>query len=279
MTAPGLRQGEALPEYRVRAHNASVHSANKIHDDEVAKQYGFAGGLVPGVTVYAYMTVPVVQALGEAWIARGHMDARFLKPFYEGETVTVRATVREQDAAGVTLDLLALNDAGETCATGSAGKSESPPLPPEAGQWPDIPLFRPALAPTPAVLQGVAALGSLHEHFDGGQATAAYLEEVADSLPTWRGEGAPAHPAYLLRRANSVLSDNVALGPWIHVSSDVQHFAAVHDADELITRANVTGVWERKGHQFIRLDVLLLSRGWPVMRVEHTAIYDVRRAT
>ena len=50
--------------YEVRAHNAATASENKIHDDDVARRYGFSGGLVPGVTLYAYMTRPVVDALG-----------------------------------------------------------------------------------------------------------------------------------------------------------------------------------------------------------------------
>ena len=53
--------GDRLPTYTVRAHNASIHSENKIHEDTVAKQYGFRGGLVPGVTVHAYMTRPFAE--------------------------------------------------------------------------------------------------------------------------------------------------------------------------------------------------------------------------
>ena len=48
---------DAAP-YRVRAFNTAVASENKIHDDTVARRYGFSGGLVPGVEVYAYMTHP-----------------------------------------------------------------------------------------------------------------------------------------------------------------------------------------------------------------------------
>ena len=47
---------ERLPSYTVKARNTSTSSENKIHDDAVAKTYGFRGGLVPGVTVYAYLT-------------------------------------------------------------------------------------------------------------------------------------------------------------------------------------------------------------------------------
>ena len=44
-----------IEPYRVSAYNTSKHSENKMHDDTVAKRYGFSGGLVPGVDVMAYM--------------------------------------------------------------------------------------------------------------------------------------------------------------------------------------------------------------------------------
>jgi hypothetical protein len=48
--------------YRVEAFNASKEAENKIHDDTVARRFGFRGGLVPGVDVYAYMThLPVLR--------------------------------------------------------------------------------------------------------------------------------------------------------------------------------------------------------------------------
>ena len=41
--------------YEVRAFNTATASENKIHDDAVARRFGFHGALVPGVEVYAYM--------------------------------------------------------------------------------------------------------------------------------------------------------------------------------------------------------------------------------
>jgi hypothetical protein len=41
--------------YSVVAFNTATASTNKIHDDQVAQQLGFRGGLVPGVDVYAYL--------------------------------------------------------------------------------------------------------------------------------------------------------------------------------------------------------------------------------
>ena len=50
-------------DYRVQARNLSHASENRIHDDGVARRFGFEGALVPGVEVYAYMAhVPVLQA-------------------------------------------------------------------------------------------------------------------------------------------------------------------------------------------------------------------------
>ena len=53
------------------------------------RRYGFGGGLVPGVDVYAYMTRPAVAAWGVDWLSGGTMHARFLSPVYEGQVVVV----------------------------------------------------------------------------------------------------------------------------------------------------------------------------------------------
>ena len=43
--------GAEQPTHTLRASNEATESENKIHDDTVAAQYGFRGGLVPGVSV------------------------------------------------------------------------------------------------------------------------------------------------------------------------------------------------------------------------------------
>ena len=77
--------------YRVSAYNTAKLSENKMHDDTVARRYGFSGGLVPGVDVMAYMMHLPVARWGRAFLARGLIEARFVKPVYDGETVEVRA--------------------------------------------------------------------------------------------------------------------------------------------------------------------------------------------
>ena len=83
--------------YRVSAYNTSKHSENKIHDDTVARKYGFSGGLVPGVDVLAYMLHMPVAKWGRDFLERGLIEARFVKPVYDGEIAEVSAV---EDAGG-----------------------------------------------------------------------------------------------------------------------------------------------------------------------------------
>ena len=76
-----------LETYRVQAYNTAKLSENKMHDDTVAKRFGFSGGLVPGVDVMAYMMHLPVAKWGRAFLERGLIEARFVKPVYDGEIV------------------------------------------------------------------------------------------------------------------------------------------------------------------------------------------------
>ena len=78
---------------------------------------------------------------------------------------------------------------------------------------------------------------------------------------------------------NRILAANVTLGPWIHVGSDVRLFDRARRRARL-TDARVIRVWERHGHKFVTLDVLITAgddaRERVVMQTEHTAIYEPR---
>jgi hypothetical protein len=80
-----------LEAYRVSAYNTAKQSENKMHDDTVAKRFGFSGGLVPGVDVMAYMMHLPVAKWGRAFLERGLIEARFVKPVYDGEIADVTA--------------------------------------------------------------------------------------------------------------------------------------------------------------------------------------------
>ncbi len=84
-----------LGPYEIEAFNTAKNSENRIHDDAVARRFGFHGGLVPGVEVYAYMTHLPVRHWGRAWLERGIAECRLLKPVYDRDRVSVTADQRE----------------------------------------------------------------------------------------------------------------------------------------------------------------------------------------
>src|ERR1700737_993804 len=110
-----------LEAYRVLAYNTAKLSENKMHDDTVARRFGFSGGLVPGVDVMAYMMHLPVAKWGRAFLERGLIEARFVKPVYDGET----AEVSGEESDGVLS--IEVESRGELCATGSASLPASAP--------------------------------------------------------------------------------------------------------------------------------------------------------
>jgi acyl dehydratase len=261
--------------YAVRAHNAATASENKIHDDAVARTYGFEGGLVPGVTVYAYLTHPVVAELGRAWLERGTITSRFVRPCYDGDNVTVEASSRG-DADEPTLDLTARRAGDEVVATATASLPADPRRPPPVDDYPAAPLPAERVPATEERVAVLGTMGSWEATFRGDHAPA-FLDEIGEDLALYR-DGGPAHPGYLLLAANWILGANVRLGPWMHVGSDVTNYDMVTDGDRVSTRGRVARVFERKGHRFVDLDLLMVANDTrPVLHVRHTAIYQIAR--
>jgi hypothetical protein len=102
----------------------------------------------------------------------------------------------------------------------------------------------------------------------------AFLTRVGEPLPLYDGDGAPAHPALYLDQANRALSRNVVVSPWIHVESEGRHVSAFRVGERLETRAKVKSLFEKKGHEFVELDLLQVAEGTrPVALIRHVAIY------
>jgi len=229
------------------------------------RSYGFRGGLVPGVTVYGYLTVPVLRRFGLDWLERGSMSVRFQQPIYEGEEVVAvwngnLTSVCRQDGPDATV-----------CATGKVVRLDTEP--PSVSRYPEeaLPAERPpassvSLAPG-RILGTVRASLSLPDQ--------AFLAMQDEALPVY--QDGILHPAALLSLSNEVLIQNVKLGPWIHVASELRHFHIARNGDQLAARARVEDRFERKGHQFVVLDILVVARGDRIIQhVRHTAIYEPR---
>ncbi len=257
-----------LEAYRVSAYNTAKLSENKMHDDTVAKRFGFSGGLVPGVDVMAYMMHLPVKKWGRAFLERGLIEARFIKPVYDGEI----ANVSGEESDGILS--IEVESRGQLCTTGSAS------LPAEAASF-SILHFPETAAVTERGPVNAASyeldkwLGTVPRAWVGEAATE-YLTDVRERDPIYAREGL-GHPGLLQRVMNKVLVDNAILGPWIHVGSRMQLLAAGKSGDELTARAKVTGNYEKKGHRFVELDALVVANGrTPLAHCQHIAIYQPR---
>lgn len=256
--------------YRVEAYNLSHASENKIHDDTIAQQLGFTGGLVPGVEVFAYATHPAVAHWGPDFLERGRMQCRFAKPVYDGRMAEVTGRLTDENALEITVE-----SEGVQCATGRAELAEAISPSPNPDDY--VSSVPPSERP-PANQKSLAVgtvLGIAPDVLTKDIADQ-YLADVREKSPVYR-ELDIAHPGWLLRLCNMALKDNVLLPPWIHVGSDIQFFSHAKVGEALSVRSTVTDNYERKGHRFVDMDCLVLADEIrPVAQVKHTAIYQLR---
>lgn len=258
--------------WEVAAHNYAVASDNKIHDDAVAATYGFAGGLVPGVGVFGYLSRPVLELWGEDWLTRGTIEGKFLRPTYDGDVV--RASARGD---GDELELELVDGSGQLCAVGRAGLGGE-----ESGE----PAYGPAAMPEPkwppiaAEVPVGHAVGSLElgdlARESVTQVKGRYRDDHALYSPEDSRQESWLHPAFLPDQANTLLAANVDLGPWIHTESRLRFLEAVRPSDDLRLQGVVADAMQRRGHEMVTLELEAVTGDRVVARLTHTAIVQPR---
>lgn len=252
---PGM---DAPVPHRFVAHVVE-EAANKIHEDDVARQFGFTGALVPGVELFARLTTPLVAAWGPEWLAGGRVEVRFRRPVYDGEELLVEVADGRLTATGPD---------GEVRCVGSASRTGERPhltdfeeVPAAAGLVAD-----PVVGPLPSVSETVTV-----EQNDW------YLDAVGEPLPLYR-ENSWAQPGMLMKAVHRLLTHNVALGPWIHTASDCRFLGVARLPAVVTSHGRVTAVGQRGRNDEVRYDALVLADGEPVLHVAHTALYRLGTA-
>ena len=259
-----------MTPYQVSAFNPSKASENKIHDDATAQRFGFRGGLVGGVHVYAYMSHMPVARWGRAWLEQGTGEARFGKPVYEGDIAEVSAV---DDAEGMSLQV---NSVGVLCAAGRAGMPSGRPVPPNLADFKSV---APRAERAPADEQslkigdwlGMTPTTMTRDYLDQ------YIADTRETDPLYLRDGI-IHAGTILGCCNWVLTHNVILPAWMHMGSTVQNLGVAVVGDTLNVRARVTKNYEHKGHKWVEIDALVLANeSKPIAHVTHIAIYRPRQ--
>ena len=264
--------------WRGEAFNQSQESENRIHSDAVAREYGFKGGLVPGVTVSAYLIHPAVEAWGLDWLGRGRASVTVGKPLYDGRPFRVEVS----DATERSYRAVLIDEEDVECATASVELPEKLPPPPEFRGDPRIEKGFERPAGTREVMEGrrKQAMRALRARWDGTAGIVSYLRDASGMPEPLRADGGGhANPANLLGLTNWALAGHVEISPWLHLQTDSQNYAPIPPGSEMVAEVAISDLFERKGHEFVDLDVAVYFEATrePAMSARLRAIYQMRR--
>ncbi len=264
-----------MPEgsFILTAKNYAPDSENEIHRDDFAKQFNFAGGLVPGVGTYCLMSDPFIRSLGTAWLDDGWLYAKFIHPVYDGQRIEV---VCERPEAGVPeIGIQVLDPDGTICAIGQGGRrlvSFSVPNPEDYPRGP-LPSREERLAPEASRLPPGHVLGPVPVMADFGIEEDLYFEELRRSVPVCVEGAGRFHPGMLPHIANRIVHRNIAVGPWIHTESRVTHLGAIRPGASLEMRGRIRSAYQKRGHEYVNLDLAVFDEeDVALAHVEHVAI-------
>jgi hypothetical protein len=269
MSFPRSWQGEA--------YNQVPNSENLIHGDEVARRYGFRGGLVPGVTVTAYLCHPAVDAWGLDFLEGGRAHAVVSTPLYDRK----RFRVELGDATGRAYDAVLVDEDGTRCATGSVELPADVPAPPSLRGDPVIGAdFRRPRA-TREVMEDLRERGlqAIQVGWNASAEITSYLRDPSEMPALLRPNGGGyANSAFLLGLTNWALGRNVKMEAWLHLQTDSQFYRTVPDGCELTVESAIADLFEKKGHEFVDLDVGVHRSDTrePVLAARLRAIYHLR---
>jgi hypothetical protein len=263
--------------WSAEAFNQAPESENRIHSDEVAKEYGFRGALVPGVTVSAYLIHPAVEAWGEAWLERGRARVVVHSPVYDHETF--RVDISEAGASAYAAELF--DQIGARCATAQVELPDPGALPPPPKLRHDPILGRdfdrPRATREVMELRRSEGLSAMRARWNEKAEITSYLRDP-DQMPTPFSKLGFANPAFVLGLTNWALAGNVRMSPWLHLQTDSQNYRPIAADTELVVESTIADLFEKKGHEFIDVDMGIFDRAdeSPVASVRLRAIYKLR---
>lgn len=265
--------------WQAEAYNQVPNSENLIHGDEVARRYGFRGGLVPGVTVTAYLCHPAVDAWGLDFLERGRVHAVVSTPLYDRK----RFRVELGDATSCAYDAVLIDDDGTRCAKGSVELPEDVPAPPTLRGDPciDADFMRPRATREAMEELRQRGLQAIQVRWNAAAEITGYLRDVSEMPALLRPDGGGyANPAFLLGLTNWALGRNVKMEAWLHLQTDSQSYRAVPRDCELIVESAIADLFEKKGHEFVDLDVAVHRSDTrePVLSARLRAIYRLRES-
>jgi hypothetical protein len=226
--------------WSVAAVNLPVHADNPVHTVEGGIAAGYRGAVVAGVTVYGYITRPIVEAWGAGWLSQGRAQVAFKSATLADEQLDV---VPMQEGDGWTVEAL---HAGEVRARARVFRGHDGVADPVGDQ----------LEPLVEVLSP----NWIDQPRDSGEDLAIYEREEI------------VHPAVWTMLANRVFTTQLVDGPWVHTRSDVRHLGLARPGETAVIESWVTDRFTTRAGERVVTDIRIDVDGRPIAAIEHEAI-------
>lgn len=234
---------DLLQSWQTRAINLPEHASNPIHTDAGAQAAGYPSAIVAGTTVYAYLTHPPAAAWGEDWLSSGGGELRLKQAVLDADVVDCAIAGSEQEP---TIEARCHDDVKAT-----------------------FDVWRSAEAPA---MRSGDALPTWEFTLD--ETWANYGVRCGDDLTLYQDEGI-AHPAMWPSLANSLYTEHLINGSWIHTRSRIFHQGVARIGDQMRIDSAVIDRFETRAGQRAVVDMAMFANGEPVARVEHEALVSL----
>ena len=234
--------------WSVHAKNLPEHSRNPIHTDEGGKAAGFDGALVAGVTVYAYLTNPILTLWGVDWLREGSSVVEFKSPVLADELVECITVL---DDMSLNVNATVSNQIRAQC-TAFIGK-------PVSSNSPD---------------SSIELLETEEIHLVNEWEN--YGHRLGDDHEIYSELGV-IHPAVWPSLANYVVEKNLVTGAWVHTRSKISHHNLVQIGSVATLESRVINRFETKAGNRAVINVAATVEGEKVAEVEHEAIVSLSK--
>jgi len=229
-----------LRPWSVRAVNLPEHADNPVHTREGGLAAGYAGAVVAGTTVYAYLTRPVAEAWGVDWVTGGTAEVRFRAPILADEAVDI---VPKETDDGWTVEA---RTASGTGAVLHVGRDGSAPVDPSGER------LEPLVA-------------ELDERWSG------YGARAGEDLPLY-AEAGLVHPVVWPSLANRLFSTQLVDGAWVHTRSAIRHLGGARPGETVVVEGWLVDRFAGRSGERAVVDVRVSVGNRPVAVIEHEAI-------
>jgi len=236
------------PTWSVHAKNLPEHARNPIHTDEGGKAAGFDGALVAGVTVYAYLTNPILTLWGVDWLREGSSVVEFKSPVLADELVECITVL---DDMSLNVNATVSNQIRAQC-TAFIGK-------PVSSNSPD---------------SSIELLETEEIHLVNEWEN--YGHRLGDDHEIYSELGV-IHPAVWPSLANYVVEKNLVTGAWVHTRSKISHHDLVQIGSVATLESRVINRFETKAGNRAVINVAVTVEGEKVAEVEHEAIVSLSK--